>query len=392
MLKSLHKGISMAITVIILSILLTSFFLTEASAFDGRIISDMNQMRSEATIIELKGDSYLDMSCVGDQEIKSLCDDVEAQAGVKPIIHSSEEAYCAYAVLENKGYHCIDSNLTSITTYIFPGGEGYCDGTTFSCPKETGVPPRSLGNEIEINQSELVLILGAIIIFSLYVFFLKRKKKAAESGKSWSKRKKIIIFIIIFFVVLPGIVFAFLISLSGARKPAIYLYPTEDSQIDVQLKINGFMTKDIPDYNKGWNVFATKEGLIEGGYDYLFYEALLRKVELPETGWVVEYGDLEQWFEVNLKELGLNEKEKDQFMEYWVEELPKANYYEIKLLEEQYLNENMALIISPQPETVIRLMFNFRPLKEKINLPEPNIIVPERKGFTVVEWGGILDK
>ena len=197
---------------------------------------------------------------------------------------------------------------------------------------------------------------------------------------------------IIFFVVLPGIVFAFLISLSGARKPAIYLYPTEDSQIDVQLKINGFMTKDIPDYNKGWNVFATKEGLIEGEYDYLFYEALLRKVELPETGWVVEYGDLEQWFEVNLKELGLNEKEKDQFMEYWVEELPKANYYEIKLLEEQYLNENMALIISPQPETVIRLMFNFRPLKEKINLPEPNIIVPERKGFTVVEWGGILGK
>ena len=75
-----------------------------------------------------------------------------------------------------------------------------------------------------------------------------------------------------------------------------------------------------------------------------------------------------------------------------MKELPETSYYEIKLLEEQYLNENMALNISPQPDTVIRLMFNFRPLKKEINLQKPNIIVPERKGFTVVEWGGILDK
>jgi hypothetical protein len=189
-----------------------------------------------------------------------------------------------------------------------------------------------------------------------------------------------------------AISFFILISLSSARKPAIYLYPTEDSFVNVQLKIKGLMTKDVPNYNDGWDVFVTKEGLIEEKYDYLFYEALLRNVELPESGWVVKYENLNEWFEINLKKLGLNNKEKGQFMEYWIKELPKSNFYEIKLLEEKFLNENMALNISPKPDTTIRLIFNFKPLRKELELLEPNIVTPERKGFTVVEWGGIIDK
>ncbi len=51
----------------------------------------------------------------------------------------------------------------------------------------------------------------------------------------------------------------------------------------------------------------------------------------------------------------------------------------------------MDLIISLQPETLIRLNFYFRPLKEKIDLSKPVITTPERKGFTVVELGGMID-
>lgn len=174
------------------------------------------------------------------------------------------------------------------------------------------------------------------------------------------------------------------------KKPAIYLYPIEDSFVNVQLNINGKIIKDIPKYNTGWNVFATKEGLIENKFDYLFYEAKLRTIELPDSGWVVKYDDLENWFDINLIKLGLNEKEKNQFKEYWLKRLPKSNYYEIKLLEDAFLKENMDLIIFPQPDTMIRLNFNFKPLKEKINILEPAITTPERTGFTVVEWGGVL--
>ncbi len=183
-----------------------------------------------------------------------------------------------------------------------------------------------------------------------------------------------------------------LASLNDARKPAIYLYPTTDMNIKVEVDIKGFMYKDIPAYGKGWNVFVTKEGLIENKYDYLFYEALLLHLDLPTEGWVVEYSNLETWFNEKLPELGLNEKESAQFMEYWLKELPVANYYEIKLLDQAFLAKNMALSVSPEPDTLIRLIFNFRPLLEKETVSEPFISTPIRNGFTVVEWGGLLEK
>ncbi len=175
------------------------------------------------------------------------------------------------------------------------------------------------------------------------------------------------------------------------KKPAIYLYPLEDSFINVQLSINGKIIKDVPAYENGWNVFVTKEGLIDNKYDYLFYEAQLNQIKLPKDGWIVQYQDLDKWFDTNLIKLGLNEKEKNQFKEYWLEELPESNYYEIKLLEDSFLKENMNLIISPQPDTLIRLNFYFKSLKDRIDILEPVITTPERLGFTVVEWGGVLN-
>lgn len=176
------------------------------------------------------------------------------------------------------------------------------------------------------------------------------------------------------------------------RKPAVYLYPTQDSQISVKVSINGKMIADLPNYENGWSVFVTKEGIIENQYDYLFYEAELNKVDIPTNGWVAQYSELNQWFDTNLEKLGLNEKEKNQFKEYWLNELPKANYYEIKLLSQEFLNNNMDLIIEPKPDTEIRINFLFKPLKESYEIENPEIITPIRNGFTVVEWGGVLNK
>lgn len=51
----------------------------------------------------------------------------------------------------------------------------------------------------------------------------------------------------------------------------------------------------------------------------------------------------------------------------------------------------MDLEIYPKPVTIIRRDFYFKPHESKITLEEPKIITPERKGFTVIEWGGLLD-
>lgn len=177
----------------------------------------------------------------------------------------------------------------------------------------------------------------------------------------------------------------------GVKKPAIYLYPLTDSKIQVKVNINGKITKDIPDYNNGWDVFATKEGIINNEYDYLFYEAELNKLELPNEGWNVKYSDLENWFDNNLPKLGLNEKETRQFKEYWLNELPESNYYEIKMLDDKFLKQNMNLDITPIPDTLIRIEFYFKPTNSIKEINEPVIVTPNREGFTVVEWGGILD-
>ncbi|MBU1976148.1 MAG: hypothetical protein KKG59_07130 [Nanoarchaeota archaeon] len=183
------------------------------------------------------------------------------------------------------------------------------------------------------------------------------------------------------------------LSTVAIKKPAIYLYPTTDSVIDVKLEVNGRITQDIPKYNCGWRVFASKQGIIKENtaqFDYLFYEAELKNIELPNNGWIVEYSDLENWFDTRLPKLGLNEKELYQFKEYWMQELKPAKYYEIRLLSKEFLVNNMNLVIDPKPDTLIRLNFYFKPLDKPHELKEPIIVSPKREGFVVVEWGGIL--
>ena len=53
--------------------------------------------------------------------------------------------------------------------------------------------------------------------------------------------------------------------------------------------------------------------------------------------------------------------------------------------------EEMAkLTITPQPETMIRVMMVFQPLKEPISIKKQDLdaLSKSRKGSTVVEWGG----
>ena len=48
----------------------------------------------------------------------------------------------------------------------------------------------------------------------------------------------------------------------------------------------------------------------------------------------------------------------------------------------------MPLIITPFPDTTIRVLMTFKGLNRPINVKEQIIETPERKGFVAVEWGG----
>lgn len=48
----------------------------------------------------------------------------------------------------------------------------------------------------------------------------------------------------------------------------------------------------------------------------------------------------------------------------------------------------MPLKIMPTPDTLIRVMMEFKGLKKPINLENQKLEKVERNGYTVVEWGG----
>jgi hypothetical protein len=175
------------------------------------------------------------------------------------------------------------------------------------------------------------------------------------------------------------------------KKPALYLYPTKTRQIEIYLKPKGWLTKTIPYYNGIWLVRASPKGIIDNKYEYLFYEvALNSSLDLPKEGWVVKTEELNQWFDKTLSKLGLKEKEIKDFKDYWLKELKGYPYFKIKVLSEKFLNDNLAIRIKPNPDKMIRVILVFEGIKKEERIAKPKIKTPKRKGFTVVEWGGIL--
>ena len=65
-------------------------------------------------------------------------------------------------------------------------------------------------------------------------------------------------------------------------------------------------------------------------------------------------------------------------------------YYFVTFLGNREMNQIAPLIINPKPDTVIRVLMDFTPLTSPINVKEYEILTPQRNGFTVVEWGGVL--
>lgn len=180
-------------------------------------------------------------------------------------------------------------------------------------------------------------------------------------------------------------------------KPAIYLYPEQTSQVSVKLAPQGKLSVTIPSYPPtGWRVIAEPSGDIfsQGKrYDYLYYEAKLpdEKITQPESGYVVSYGELEATMTTFVTDLGLNSKEKTQFVEYWMEVLPHSPYYFLGVIPESELDVLSPLDISPTPSGVRRVTLYFEALTTPKTVAPPTLFAPfSREGFSVVEWGGIF--
>lgn len=182
-------------------------------------------------------------------------------------------------------------------------------------------------------------------------------------------------------------------------KPAVYLYPQEKQLVNVKVFPKGELTytKPVYDPDSGWTVESYPGGAISNlsdfeSYPYLYYESRLRDSEIkkPESGWVVAAKDLTALFKQILPKLGLNAKEEADFIGYWQNALPPAEYYFVGLVDRDQRDYLEPLVVTPPPDTSIRFSLYFEKMDKPKQVEEPLIITPERRGFTLVDWGGMI--
>lgn len=178
-------------------------------------------------------------------------------------------------------------------------------------------------------------------------------------------------------------------------KPVIYLYPERETKVSVKVEPQGGMSYSDPEYGNGWNVVAKPNGElteIKSGksFPYLFWEGRGGLYEAPEKGWVVPQSQVEITIDEKLGAYGLNTQEIADFKEFWLPRMQDAPYYFISFLGTSEMNRLAPLTITPKPDTVIRVLMDFKPLQSAITVEGYPIRTLPRKGFTVIEWGGVI--
>lgn len=181
-----------------------------------------------------------------------------------------------------------------------------------------------------------------------------------------------------------------------AYKPIIYIYPKQEQNVKVTLGSSDKLLVSYPVYNNGWNVLAKPDGtLIDNKTNRelysLYYESENNvNFKIENEGFVISKDEIIPFLEEKLEILGLNPKEQEEFIIYWLPILQKNNYTYIRFATNEEINNNMSLQVEPSPDTMIRVLMVFKGLEEKINVKEQPLQKVTRNGYTVVEWGATI--
>jgi len=177
-------------------------------------------------------------------------------------------------------------------------------------------------------------------------------------------------------------------------KPVIYLYPQQKT--DIKVEVGAKVTVSEPAYDTGWDVTAYPDGRIfnkkdSKTYPYLFWEGQgYGKYPRITEGFVVKRQDVEKTLRTHLSLLGLNSQESADFLEFWLPNMPNKPYLRLTWFDTRQMNELAPLKLSVHPDTTIRIFLDAQGLDKPIDIQPQKLTHPERKGFTLIEWGGLL--
>ena len=174
-------------------------------------------------------------------------------------------------------------------------------------------------------------------------------------------------------------------------KPVIYLYPEKEMQVSVDLTLDGKLTCTYPEYNNGWKVIASPDGTLTDAkgqiYNYLYWEGETYAQYDLSKGYCVKGEDTAEFLENALDKLGLNRREANEFIVYWLP-LMEQNPYNIISFQTDIYTDAAQLTVNPTPDTVIRVFMAWQKADSYVEIPKQELFAPKRSGFTVVEWGG----
>lgn len=179
----------------------------------------------------------------------------------------------------------------------------------------------------------------------------------------------------------------------GVYKPNVYLYPEEETSIRVTFQMPGLLQTVIPEYPGQWMVTGYPDGTIKGAdgefYTYLFYESITWPcMYQTDEGWLIQADTRSEQMESIMFSYGFTEQETADFIEYWTVKLDQGTDYAMYPQVTSIVDIAMPMDIEPKPDSLFRLWFVFE--KNVVPSTVPILQYIERKGFTAVEWGGII--
>lgn len=253
---------------------------------------------------------------------------------------------------------------------------------------------------IDCDIMDFIKMLGLFtFLYSLLFLFVYIVKIFVDVMKNtidhlWKDLKNIALVAIINTIVAISFYYLF-ISLPSNQvlaKPIIYLYPEKNTNITVTLSNPERLTHTYPKYKSKWEINATSNGTLtdlktEKKYYALYWEAIDNSTIDMSEGFIVAGKDVSKFLEEKLEMLGLNYKESQEFVIYWLPILESNKYNFIRFRTQDEINNYMELDISPKPDTIIRVIMDFKKINKPISIKEQTLENNERIGFTVVEWG-----
>ena len=196
-------------------------------------------------------------------------------------------------------------------------------------------------------------------------------------------------------------------------KPAVYIYDknARKNSLNLSFEKSSYFTKIIPEFSSKntWN-FVWKNWKVEvknKNYDYLYYAIKVGNYKHNLDWWIVYWANIEKFFNDKLEKINFNEKEKKDFLEYWLSKYDKSKYYFVSFKYKKDLEKLVKLNFEIKPKKEFRVLldsyeldylpkskkqFLYSEVWDKFDKFLIKRFERNASDFEVFEWGWVLQK